>query len=140
MGRMWMFLLAAGVIVVPVGAYLAVDGAAQWAPFTYSASYLAGLALFGFFYLFHRQRCPATLVWLGSISYALYLFHLVVIDALDLIPELIPASKIGLAVVLVFLVSWLVHSWIEKPSIALGRKLSAGLRRDRVAARALPRP
>jgi hypothetical protein len=55
-------------------AYLSVDGG-EWQPFTYSSSFMAGLLLFGTFYWTRHLSLPRTLVWLGGISYALYLSH-----------------------------------------------------------------
>ena len=123
--RAWLGLLAAGAVAVPVGAYIGVDGGGEWPPFTYSASFLVGLALFGGFYAARRRRLGRTLVLLGAISYAVYLIHPIVMAVthrLTWLPD-------GWAVVAVNAaattgIGWLVHRLLELPSIGLGRRLS----------------
>jgi peptidoglycan/LPS O-acetylase OafA/YrhL len=123
--RAWLGLLAAGAVAVPVGAYLGVDGGGEWPPFTYSASFLVGLLLFGGFYAARHRRLGRTLVLLGAISYAVYLIHPIVMAVthrLTWLPH-------GWAVVAVDVaattgIGWLVHRLLELPSIGLGRRLS----------------
>lgn len=68
------------------------------------------------------------LVFLGKISYSLYLFHMIVLLALlHLLEGYAPASVILLiAFVASFAVSVLSYEWIEKPSMQLGRRLTRG--------------
>ncbi|SOZ15368.1 putative acyltransferase [Cupriavidus taiwanensis] len=76
---------------------------------------------------------PRALIWLGELSYALYLTHPTVIEAVKrLMPELSPdqtamqllrfAIDAGLALAL----AWLLHRWVELPGIAAGRRLARG--------------
>ncbi len=64
------------------------------------------------------QRVPAPLLWLGKVSYSLYLSHSVVLHAVG------PA----LGVVLVLPVAWLVWWTVERPSIAWSRRVWAAKR------------
>ncbi|HKT01489.1 MAG TPA: acyltransferase [Rugosimonospora sp.] len=124
--RSWLPLLAAGVVLVPAGAYLGVDPTGAWPPFTYSASFLAGVALFGTCYALRRYGFGAPLLFLGAISYAVYLFHPTVMDLVHEVPGLRAGLPFVLAnLVAVVLVAWLVHRWLERPSIALGRRWTA---------------
>ncbi len=76
-------------------------------------------------------RVPRALVWLGELSYALYLVHPTVIEGVKrLMPELTPdqtglqllrfAIDAGLALGLALL----LHRWVELPGIAAGRRLA----------------
>jgi peptidoglycan/LPS O-acetylase OafA/YrhL len=66
---------------------------------------------------------PRSLLWLGQISYSLYLSHAVVIRAVG------P----GLAVALVVPCALLVWRWIERPSIELSREAAAWCDRARLS-------
>ncbi|MFK3981417.1 acyltransferase family protein [Micromonospora sp. NPDC050397] len=123
--RAWMPLLAAGAVVVPAGAYVGVDGSGEWPPFTYSASFLVGLALFAAFYLGRSRGLGRPLIFLGAISYAVYLSHPIVADILHDVPGL--DSRLALVaanLVVVVLVSWAAHRFFELPSIQLGKRLT----------------
>ncbi|MEK5396031.1 acyltransferase family protein [Paenibacillus sp. FSL K6-2859] len=64
--------------------------------------------------------------WLGKISYSLYLTHILVLMLLAIL--LGNSIGIGYAIFLTPVVSlpvaWITHRYIEKPSIAIGRKLT----------------
>ncbi len=75
------------------------------------------------------------LVWLGDISYSLYLVHFILMSALAKIIGAIPAPVNVLAIALMlatFAVSiplaWLAYSFVEKPGIALGKKLIGAMK------------
>ncbi|MDQ6783617.1 MAG: acyltransferase [Actinomycetota bacterium] len=122
--RVWRYLLAAGVVIVPAGAFIGIDPRGDWPPFTYSVSFLVGLALFLGFYFARRIPAARALVWLGAISYAMYLVHPTVMAVV----RTAVGPNLGLVVlgnvVLVPIIAWLIHRLIEQPSIALGRRLS----------------
>jgi peptidoglycan/LPS O-acetylase OafA/YrhL len=69
-------------------------------------------------------------MWLGAISYSLYLFHTEVGKLMYLfLPEAWGAAAFVAATAAgSMLVAHLVHTLIEKPAIAAGRKLSARLK------------
>jgi peptidoglycan/LPS O-acetylase OafA/YrhL len=121
--RAWLPLLLAGVVIVPAGARLGADPDGQWPPFTYSASFLLGIALFLGCYALRRRAFGRPLLFLGAISYAVYLFHPIVIDVLHRISGL-PDGPVFVAVNLLVipLVGWLVHRILERPAIEVGRQ------------------
>lgn len=122
--RAWLPLVAAGIVVIPAGAFLSGDADAQWPPMTYAASYLAGMAMFAVFYLFRGRISGRAIVWLGGISYAVYLVHPLVYRVVGLVavdPLVVSAVTIGVTVVL----SALLHRFVEKPVIAVGRRLTS---------------
>jgi peptidoglycan/LPS O-acetylase OafA/YrhL len=123
--RAWLGLLAAGAVAVPVGAYVGVDGGGEWPPFTYSASFLAGLAVFGGFYVARRHRLGRMLVLLGAISYAVYLIHPIVMTVTHRLAWLPHGwAVVAVDVVATTGIGWLVHRLLELPSIGVGRRLS----------------
>ncbi|WP_281179775.1 acyltransferase family protein [Actinoplanes subtropicus] len=124
--RAWQALLAGGVLLVPLGAYVGVDGDGQWPPFTYSVSYLGGLALFGALYALRRRAMARPLIFLGGISYAVYLFHPTLMTVFE---SLHGFAYVAACLVSVPLVAYVVHRLVEKPSIDIGRRLTARLRR-----------
>jgi peptidoglycan/LPS O-acetylase OafA/YrhL len=70
------------------------------------------------------------LVFLGKISYSIYLYHLIVLTSLcylyyDKLPILV---IFVLTVLLTLLISIVSYYWVEKPSIRLGRALTSGNR------------
>lgn len=90
------------------------DGAV-YLPLTVAITFIAWLASTGRLVLL---RWPV-LVWLGGISYPLYLLHLRI--GTDVMAALyqrgVPgAAAVGLAITLVTLLAWVVHVWIETPA------------------------
>lgn len=77
---------------------------------------------------FMRVLQSKPLVFLGKISYSLYLFHMIVLLALlHLLEGYAPVGVILLiAFAASFAVSVLAYEWIEKPSMQLGRRLTRG--------------
>ncbi|MDB5663146.1 MAG: putative acyltransferase [Sphingomonas bacterium] len=80
--------------------------------------------------LVKRSLAVAPLIWVGRVSYSLYLIHLPIL--LLLVHNLSPAIGAPLAVALTVPVSLgcaeIFHRWIEQPSMVLGRWGSAKLR------------
>jgi peptidoglycan/LPS O-acetylase OafA/YrhL len=72
----------------------------------------------------------SSLLWLGRVSYSLYLTHLVVlIAAVYLLHNLLPiAAILALVVVLALIAAELLNRTVELPSTALGKRLAKRLR------------
>lgn len=77
-----------------------------------------GIAPLVFFVLVHKQWQPRVMIWLGAISYPLYLFHELVIAVLRTGS---PLLNIFIWVSGAILIAWLVHRFIEIPFQDLGR-------------------
>lgn len=86
---------------------------------TFVVAYLA----FGAALLMRRFRFPGVLVWLGAISYSLYLWHAVVLRAISPTPYRPLTFAVWLAGTIV--VSALSYRFIEQPCIKIGRRVSA---------------
>jgi peptidoglycan/LPS O-acetylase OafA/YrhL len=85
-------------------------------------------------------RVPWVLLWLGRISYSVYVLHFVVLRVLAVeVPRAWtrpPAERIWFSVAYLvgtLAVGWLSYRWVEVPGQALGRRLLAA-RRARVPA------
>jgi len=75
------------------------------------------------FRLLATRSMPRVLLSLGSVSYALYLTHTIVIKALDgasMTGWLLVASAVVASIAL----AAIVHVWVEKPSIAIGLRMT----------------
>lgn len=121
--RLWVWFVAAAVVVIPAGTYLRGDDP-QWPPLTYSLSTLVGIGLFFAVYAARSMRTPAVLVWLGGISYALYLFHMAAMRFSNHTLELTGLAHVGVGVTASLVVSWVAHRYLELPFIAVGRRLT----------------
>jgi peptidoglycan/LPS O-acetylase OafA/YrhL len=75
--------------------------------------------LFGLLYALRNRSFPRWILWLGRISYSLYLVHGIVLSLLpaDLNPVVFVASVIGLSVA----ISAVTYEFIEKPAIEFHR-------------------
>ncbi|RFA18753.1 acyltransferase family protein [Subtercola boreus] len=119
----WRGLVISGLVIVPVFTYVGGMHDPAWPEFTYAVSYLIGLALFAGFYLFAKRQAHPFLVWLGAVSYAVYLVHPLVYRAVAL-TGLNPVLCIAGSVVLSLVVAWVLHRTVELPFIAIGRRIS----------------
>jgi len=102
----------------------------------------AGLLLIGMVAMEHcgELRVPRVAVWLGELSYALYLVHPSVIEATHrlvgvLSPEWIGTQLMLFAVnfALTLALAVLLHRYVEQPSIAMGRRTIDWMRARRHA-------
>lgn len=117
--RQFVTLLTAQVTLVPLGAAVGVD---SWTPLRYSLSFVGGLAFFGAAYLLRHRRSPDTLVWLGAISFAVYLSHTLVLRLCDSLLGM-PAPLTALAcLLLVPATGHLLHRHVEQPFIRVARR------------------
>jgi peptidoglycan/LPS O-acetylase OafA/YrhL len=125
--RTWRPLFAAGVVVVPIGAWLSQGQTSAahggWQPLAYGLSWIVGVALFCTFYALRNRRLARPLTWLGSISYSMYLTHPIVFAAVRSLTWN-PVFVTMLVAVAVPLLSWSLFKVVERPSIRLGRRFS----------------
>jgi len=126
--KVWRLLFLAGAIVVPIGAALSQGRtpASQygWQPVSYAASWFVGVALFCAFYALRRRELGRALTWLGAISYSVYLVHPTVFATAALIWGRTSYLTLFVGLAAVPVVSRLLFVTVERPSIALGRRLS----------------
>ena len=102
----------------------------------YSADLLTALGASGLIILsLNSGSCRRILLWhpvreLGEMSYSVYLLHFIVLLIfLHLLSGRVPLPVIfSLCFVVTIIVSWVFYRVVEKPSIRLGRRLSASLR------------
>lgn len=124
----WRWLFLAGAVVVPIGAALGQGRtpASQWGwqPFSYGASWFVGVALFCAFYALRDRNLGRGLTWLGAISYSVYLVHPTVFAAVADIWGRTSLTTLIVGLVAVPLVARVLFVTVERPSIALGRRLS----------------
>lgn len=92
-------------------------------PARYIVSYTAALAVFLVFSRTVRGEMR-TLVYLGAISYSLYLFHEIVMFLLwDRLASLGGWSQIAICSVVTIIVAAITFRWIEQPGIAAGKAI-----------------
>jgi peptidoglycan/LPS O-acetylase OafA/YrhL len=126
--RAWIPYTIAFVVVVPVlGWVLHGDPTAfpgsVWTASNFDISYLLGGAVFFAFYLLRRQQMPRVLLWLGKISYELYLAHAIILLAL---------ARLGvtgwwivvLGIPLSLAAGWLVYKAVGEPTQEYGRRVT----------------
>ncbi|MBN1093812.1 acyltransferase [Blastococcus sp. TML/M2B] len=101
---------------------------------TQTATFLGAYAVFGAALLLRRYRWPRPLVYLGTISYSVYLLHaLVLLLVLPPVPGG-PWANFAALLAITLVASALTYRFVERPGIALGRRVVAA-RRERLAAR-----
>lgn len=117
-------------LVVPLSG----DALIRARPAAFGAGHLLGLALFAVAAVGMRVRPPRVFLFLGLVSYSLYLFHGFAIDLVVWAVEdsgltFLQGRSFGfllgfmlLAAVAIAAVAW---AFVERPCIALGRRLSA---------------
>ena len=102
----------------------------QW--WTEAVTFLGAYVFFGFMLLLRRREFPRVLVYLGTISYSVYLMHGVVLILMPHIGSGLTTFLLWNAVTLVG--ASLTFRFIEKPAIELGRRV-VSFRRRRAEAR-----
>jgi peptidoglycan/LPS O-acetylase OafA/YrhL len=100
-----------------------------------SLTFLVAYLLFGGALLLRHHRFPRVVTYLGSISYSVYLLHVLVLYGVPWIPGNKPAT-FARWVVLTIILSICTYHGIEKQFIKIGRKVEAryAASRERVAA------
>jgi len=84
-------------------------------------SFAAAFAAFGALYALRRRRFPRPLVYLGTISYSVYLLHPLVFSVLPVFSAVPSGISLVAAIAATLLVAALSYRWVEVPMIALGR-------------------
>ncbi|MDM7887449.1 acyltransferase [Curtobacterium sp. RHCJP20] len=125
--RTWIGLMGAAIVVVPALSLPLLSSQApdqlSWSVIGFNASHFVGIAVFLVARALRSRSFPKTILWLGSVSYALYVIHASVIRGLEY-ADLPGVAAIPIVVVLSLASAWLLHRTLEVPSIALGRRLS----------------
>jgi peptidoglycan/LPS O-acetylase OafA/YrhL len=97
----------------------------QW--WTEAVTFLGAYVFFGFMLMLRRHEFPRVLVYLGTISYSVYLMHGVVLILMPHIGSGLTTFLLWNAVTIAG--ASLTYRFIEKPAIELGRRVVAVRRR-----------
>jgi peptidoglycan/LPS O-acetylase OafA/YrhL len=115
---------AAVVVVCAVGsAYVYGDGS-NFTRRGWIVAFLMAVCTFGAGLAFRRRRVPRLLVWLGTISYSVYMLHPVLLAVSDATIGRRPHDSLVLEVAfyaLLLPLSWLTHRYVEEPGQRWGR-------------------
>jgi peptidoglycan/LPS O-acetylase OafA/YrhL len=126
----WALALVAGVWNMRLWQVAAAD------PRGYGRGWVVTIALtgatFAVAWLLRRRRFPRALVWVGTVSYSIYLMHTVLLAAfhrvLDPDAGVLPlAAQAGVAAVYLCLlaaVAWTTYRYVEAPGQRFGRRLA----------------
>jgi peptidoglycan/LPS O-acetylase OafA/YrhL len=92
-------------------------------PGRFVTSYAVAAIAFGLAWRFWKS-VSAPLLWLGGVSYSVYLLHSITLDVVDA-GFAGPASwwKLGLAASACLLLAHASYRFVEKPGIALGKRI-----------------
>ena len=88
-----------------------------------SLNTFAGYGGFYLVYGLRNRKFPAIFGWFGSISYALYLNHMLIREVVSSVSSN-PWVSASIALVASILFSFLAHKFVEDPMIKLGKKLA----------------
>jgi peptidoglycan/LPS O-acetylase OafA/YrhL len=129
--KSWIPLTLGFVFLVPLlGLVLqgepSLSASTLWTATNFNLSYLLGGVLFLIFYLLRNQSMPRVLLWLGDISYELYLVHAIVLLALERGGVTGPALLI-ITVPISLALGYLVRRFIGVPTQRIGVKISKRL-------------
>jgi peptidoglycan/LPS O-acetylase OafA/YrhL len=104
-----------------LGVYSAAGAAGANDSLSGDISFLVGYLLFGLLFFLRERKFPPLLMWLGRISYSVYLSHVIVLRCLP------SAMQVWLQVLLTFVITLIVaslsHKFIEQPALAVQRRL-----------------
>ncbi|MCW8452207.1 acyltransferase family protein [Legionella quinlivanii] len=108
------------------------DYQSQWYPGTFN--YGLALIIFAVAYRFREQiSAPPLFIWLGNISYPLYVVHLlpsyVLIYWLTYVKKFPAILAILLAGIIAISLALLLHRWVELPTNGFGKRLAKRMER-----------
>jgi peptidoglycan/LPS O-acetylase OafA/YrhL len=94
-------------------------------------TYLGGFIFFAVFFLLRHLSFPRVLMWLGKVSFSVYLVHGVIIGAVPRLEDVIPGIPGKLATMLLWVVvtvgvSAATYYFIELPGQRLGKRYMKG--------------
>ncbi len=125
--RAWIGLMASALVVVPACSVPLLSSQpadlAPWSLVGFNASHVLGIAFFLTFRALRAEPFPRWVLWLGSVSYALYVVHASVIRAVEYL-ALPGVVAVPVVVVIALGAAWVLHRFVEVPSITRGRRLS----------------
>jgi peptidoglycan/LPS O-acetylase OafA/YrhL len=102
-----------------------VRGGNPWAKLHQMSGCAAGLTVFAATVLWEPQRIPRVLLWLGTISYSIYLLHMIV---LAVVPQAASAPVSWMLwTAVTILASAVCYATVERPGMELGTRLAAAL-------------
>jgi peptidoglycan/LPS O-acetylase OafA/YrhL len=89
---------------------------------SWGITFTAAFLTFGVFYLLRGRQFPWPIVYLGTISYSLYLLHPLVYA---MVPQTYPMPMVGLlgAIAIAIAISVVAYRGVELPMITLGRRV-----------------
>jgi peptidoglycan/LPS O-acetylase OafA/YrhL len=100
----------------------------QW--WTEAGTFAGAYLVFGAALLLRSYRWPRPLVYLGTISYSVYLLHALVLILFPQMPGG-PWARFGAMMATTLVGAALTYRFVEKPGIALGRRITAARRTRR---------
>jgi peptidoglycan/LPS O-acetylase OafA/YrhL len=110
-----------------LGIYSSFQFQSMISPLCADISFLLGYLLFGAFFVYRGHQFPAPLLWLGRISYSVYLWHAFV---LLIIPSTVrPLWRILLVVAVTLPLAAISYRYVEAPVQKLARKFSKPMAR-----------
>lgn len=100
-----------------------------WGFVPMSSAWIAAILVFGGWYVARDVRMPRALVWTGTVSYSVYLVHPLVMDlgrpAGGAAPVLIDGkTTMALYFVVSLGLAWVTYTYVEKPVMDYGRRLT----------------
>ncbi len=97
------------------------DDGANMNPPAFVSGWVAAYAFFGLLLLFPKLPFPRVMLWLGRISYSVYLVHGLILQIAFPLP---PLGLLLVRLVLVVGLSALTYRFVEEPFLRLGKKLA----------------
>ena len=122
-------LLLVAILVWPRGpvSYDHFEMLVGWARVRYVAAFVAAVGIFSFTEL-PQTHWRRALVILGDLSYSVYLLHpFAQLASVHLIGTAHPTANFLLGLGLTLALAWVVYQYLERPAMALGRRLAGKL-------------